>query len=81
MRFPARPRPPAVVVGACTLAIAFNSAYGYVPGFMATAIRADLGIDRWHVGVLVSLYFGCAGAASLAAGRVCDRVGGVRYSV
>ena len=76
MSFPARPRPPAVVVGASTLAIAFNSAYGYVPGFMATALRADLGIDRWHVGLLVSLYFGCAGVASLAAGRACDRIGG-----
>ena len=76
MSFPARPRPAAVVVGASTLAIAFNSAYGYVPGFMATALRADLGIDRWHVGLLVSLYFGCAGVASLASGRVCDRIGG-----
>ncbi|MCY3804990.1 MAG: MFS transporter [bacterium] len=71
-----KPRPAAVVVGVSTLSIAFNSAYGYVPGFMATALRADLGIDRWHVGLLVSLYFGCAGVASLAAGRVCDRVGG-----
>jgi len=77
---PLRPRPAAVVVGSCTLAIAFNSAYGYVPGFMATAMRADLGIDRWHVGLLVSLYFGCAGLASLAAGRVCDRIGG-RFAV
>ncbi|MXV90919.1 MAG: MFS transporter [Acidimicrobiia bacterium] len=80
LSFPARIRPPAVVVGSCTLAIAFNSAYGYVPGFMATALRADLGIDRWHVGLLVSLYFGCAGLASLAAGRVCDRIGG-RFTV
>lgn len=77
---PLRLRPPAVVVGSCTLAIAFNSAYGYVPGFMATAMRADLGIDRWHVGLLVSLYFGCAGLASLAAGRVCDHIGG-RFAV
>ena len=68
------------MVGSCTLAIAFNSAYGYVPGFMATAMRADLGIDRWHVGLLVSLYFGCAGLASLAAGRVCDHIGG-RFAV
>ena len=80
LSFPARVRPPAVVVGSCTLAIAFNSAYGYVPGFMATAMRADLGIDRWHVGLLVSLYFGCAGVASLAAGRVCDHIGG-RFAV
>ena len=43
---------------------------------MATALRADLGIDRWHVGLLVSLYFGCAGLASLTAGRICDRIGG-----
>ena len=75
-----RPRPAAVVVGASTLAIAFNSAYGYVPGFVATALRADLGIERWHVGLLVSLYFGCAGLASLTAGRICDRIGG-RFSV
>ncbi|MCY4632004.1 MAG: MFS transporter [bacterium] len=80
MSFPARPRPAAVVVGASTLAIAFNSAYGYVPGFVATALRADLGIERWHVGLLVSLYFGCAGVASLTAGRICDRIGG-RFSV
>ena len=70
-----RPRRPAVVVGACTLSIAVNSAYGYVPGFVATSLRADLGVGRWYIGLLVSLYFGCAGLASLTAGRICDRVG------
>ena len=72
---PSRPRRPAVVVGACTLSIAVNSAYGYVPGFVATSLRADLGVGRWYIGLLVSLYFGCAGLASLTAGRICDRVG------
>ena len=64
-----------MVVAVSTLAIAFNSVYGYVPGFVANWLRADLGVDRWHVGLLVSLYFGCAGLGSIAAGRVCDRVG------
>ena len=74
------PRPAAVVVAVSTLTIAFNSAHGYVPGFLATALRADLGIERWHVGLLVSLYFGCAGLASLAAGRIGDRLGS-RFTV
>ena len=68
------------MVAVSTLTIAFNSAYGYLPGFVATALRADLGIERWQVGLLVSLYFGCAGLASLAAGRFCDRAGG-RFTV
>lgn len=74
------PRPATVVVAVSTLTIAFNSAHGYVPGFLATALRADLGIERWHVGLLVSLYFGCAGLASLAAGRIGDRLGS-RFTV
>ncbi len=74
MRTESRVRPLAVV-SVSSAAMTFGSIVGFVPGFIATALRADLGIDRWHVGLLMGLHYGCTGLGSLPAGRITDRWG------
>ena len=74
MRTESRVRPLAVV-SVSSVAMTFGSIVGFVPGFIATALRADLGIDRWHVGLLMGLHYGCTGLGSLPAGRITDRWG------
>ena len=71
---------PAAVVAVSSLSTAFSVGVGLAPGFIASALRSDLDIDHWHVGLLVSLHFGCTGLASVPAGRVTDRFG-VRFAV
>ncbi len=71
---------PRVVVAVSTAAVGFGPIIGFTPGFIATALRADLGIDRLQVGLLISVHFCCTSLGSLAAGRATDRWG-ARYVV
>ena len=57
------------------MSTAFCVGVGLAPGFIASALLSDLGIDRWHIGLLVSLHFGCTGLASVPAGRITERWG------
>lgn len=52
-----------------------GASLGFIPGFLATALRDDLGISRGEVGLVVSLYFGCTGLGSILGGRLTDRFG------
>ncbi len=63
------------VVAVSSLSTAFSVGVGLLPGLIASALRADLGIYYWQVGLLVSLHFGCSGLASIPAGRITDRWG------
>ncbi len=69
-----RARPLAVVSVTC-LSTAFCVGVGLAPGFIAFALLADLGIDHWQIGLLVSLHFACGGLVSVPAGRITDRWG------
>ncbi|MYI56831.1 MAG: MFS transporter [Acidimicrobiia bacterium] len=69
---------PVAVVSVSTMSMAFGSILGFLPGFIATALRADLGLDRWQVGLLVSVHYGVTGLGSLPAGRLTDRWGARR---
>ena len=68
-------------VAACTLAVGLAAALGFVPGYVATSLRADLGLSRAEVGLIVSLYFGSTGVMSILGGSVTDRVGARRVIV
>ena len=67
-------RPLAVVVVG-SMSTAFSVGVGLAPGLIASALRADLGIDRWSVGLLVGLHFGASGVMSVSAGRIVVRQG------
>jgi predicted MFS family arabinose efflux permease len=62
-------------IAVCTVAIGLGAALGFVPGYVATELQQDLGISRAQVGLIVSLYFGSTGAASIVSGRLTDRLG------
>lgn len=57
------------------MAVGMGASLGFIPGFLATALRDDLGISRGEVGLLVSVYFGCTGLGSILGGRLTDRFG------
>lgn len=71
---------PALVVAVSTVAIGAGSVLGFLAGFVGTTMREDLGVDRWQIGLLVSLHFGCTGLGSITAGRITDALG-ARLSV
>lgn len=63
------------IVAVSALCMGMGASLGFVPGFLATTLRDDLGISRGQVGLLVSLYFGCTGIGSIMGGRATDRFG------
>lgn len=63
------------IVGVTAAATGLGASLGFIPGFVATAMRDDLGISRAEVGLLVSVHFGCTGVGSILAGRLTERVG------
>ena len=71
---------PLLVVAIGCMSTAFSLGVGLAPGLVASALRADLGLRHWSLGLLVSLYFGASGLVSVSAGRVVDRWG-ARVSV
>ena len=73
--------PPAVVVAVSTASTGFASIVAFAPGYIATALRADLGLDRWQVGLVITVHFVCTAVASMGSGRVTDRWGARAASV
>lgn len=65
----------------CTVAVGLAAALGFVPGYVATSLRADLGLSRAEVGLIVSLYFGSTGVMSILGGSITDRIGARRVIV
>lgn len=63
------------VVAASALCLGVGASLGFIPGFLATSLRDDLGISRGQVGVLVSLYFGCTGLGSVLGGLLTEAFG------
>ena len=63
------------VVAICSICSGLGAALGFLPGFIATTFRDDLGISKGQVGLLVGLYFGCTGLGSIMGGRLTDRFG------
>ena len=68
-------RGPLAVVTACALSVGLTGGLGLLPGLLAPALRADLGLERWQIGLLVSVHFGCAGLSAAPARRIVDRWG------
>ena len=63
------------VVAICSICSGLGAALGFLPGFIATTFRDDLGISKGQIGLLVGLYFGCTGLGSIMGGRLTDRFG------
>ena len=70
-------RPLAAASGAA-VAMALGSGVGFLPGFIIVALRADLGLDYWQVGLLSSVNYGCTWLAMSPAARLTDRWGARR---
>ncbi|MDE0653090.1 MAG: MFS transporter [bacterium] len=73
--------PPQAVVVVSTLSTGFGSIIAFAPGYIATALRTDLGLDRWQVGLVITVHFVCTAVASMGSGRLTDRWGARRASV
>ena len=65
-------------MGACSISRVFSGAVGLMPGLIAPVLRADLGLQHWHIGLLVSVHFASSALASVPAGRITDRWGARR---
>ena len=69
---------PLAAASGTVVAMALGSAVGFLPGFIIVALRADLGLDYWQVGLLSSVNYGCTWLAMLPAARLTDRWGARR---
>ena len=69
------------MIGISAACLGLGAALGFIPGFIATTLRDDLGISKGQVGLLVGLYFGCTGVGSVLGGRLTDRFGARRVVV
>ena len=67
--------PPQAVVVVSTLSTGFGSIIAFAPGYIATALRTDLGLSRWQVGLVITVHFACTAVASMGSGRLTDRWG------
>lgn len=63
------------MVAVSALCVGLGASLGFIPGFVATTMRDDLGVSRGQVGVLVSLHFGCTGFGSVLGGRLTETLG------
>ncbi len=66
---------PTRVVAVSTLATGLGAYLGFVPGFLAPVLQADLDLTRTELGVLIGAFYGATGVGSPLAGRLTDRVG------
>ncbi len=73
------PRPRAgragLTTAVCTAAIGVGAALGFVPGYVSVALQDSLDLSNAQVGLLVSVYFGSTGLASVGGGRMAARFG------
>lgn len=72
-----RPRSaaPWAVVAASALAVGLASSPGFIFGYLAVPLQADLELDRWQVGLLMGVFFGATGLGSAIGGGIADRIG------
>lgn len=66
------------VIITCGLAIGLGAGPGFLFGFVGPALQDELGISRTGLGLLIGLFFGFTGLASLLAARVGARFGARR---
>lgn len=69
------------VLAVSTLTFGLTSAIAFLAGFMGPEIRADLGLSRTQLGLVVSTYFGATGVASFWGGVAADGLGARRAAV
>lgn len=62
-------------IAVSALCVGLGASLGFIPGFVATAMREDLGVSRGQVGLLVSLHFGCTGFGSVLGGKLTEAFG------
>ena len=70
-----------MVVAVSTASTGFGSIVAFAPGYIATALRADLGLDRWQVGLVITVHFICTALGSTVSGRLTDHWGARLASV
>lgn len=63
-----------VVVATTALCVGVGASLGFLHGFLAPELREFFTIDRARAGLLVSVYFGATGAASIVSGILADRI-------
>ena len=63
-----------VVVATTALCVGVGASLGFLHGFLAPELREFFTIDRARAGLLVSVYFGATGAASIVSGVLADRI-------
>jgi predicted MFS family arabinose efflux permease len=66
---------PTGVVAVSTVATGLGAYLGFVPGFLAPVLQADLDLTRTELGVLIRVFYGATAIGSPLAGRLADRVG------
>ncbi|SHK53244.1 Predicted arabinose efflux permease, MFS family [Pseudonocardia thermophila] len=69
---------PRAVVAVSTLATGLGAFLGFVPGFLAPVLQADLDLSRTELGVLIGVFYGSTGVSAPLAGRLTDRMGARR---
>lgn len=63
------------IIAVSAMCMGLGASLAFMAGFIATELRDDLDISRAQVGLLVSVYFGFTGLASVLGGRVTERIG------
>jgi predicted MFS family arabinose efflux permease len=63
------------VIAIAAAAAGIGAGPGFLFGLVGPALQQDLGISRSDLGLLIGLFFGGTGAASIAAGRWSSRLG------